>query len=135
MISREAADAIAEALLEPAQEELRRRRNARVRYTSLFYRSSKLKKFEPWQRDAIIRRCAALVTREPLTIVLFAAWLLIAYGVGFTLPARVFGLSIGGLAVFVGLLFVLYHRLRTRHYVRAFIEFVDKNQRNGENAG
>lgn len=135
MISKETAEALAQALLEPAQRELRERRNARVRYGLLFYRFPELKRFEPWQRDVITRRCVALVNQEPLTIVLFAVWLLFIVAASpFFLPVRLFGVGSGPVMLF-GLFLLLLHSVRVRRHVRAFVDFVEERERQSEDAG
>jgi hypothetical protein len=129
MISREAAEAIAQALLEPAHAELRERRNARVRYSLVFHRFPELGQFEPWQRDVIARRCATLVNQQPLTFVLFALWVALAIATVFFLPERFFGIDRGPVLVVAGFLLIAFHTVRVRRYVRAFVAFVEEQKK------
>lgn len=136
MISKETAEALARALLEPAQSELHERSNARVRYVSLFYRFPELKRFEPWQRDSITRRCVALVNHELLTIVLLAVWLVFVVAAsGFFLPVRLFGVGHAPVMLVIGLFLILLHIVRVRRHVRAFVDFVEQRERHSEDAG
>lgn len=135
MISKETADAIAQALLEPALSELRERRNARVRYGLAFYRFPELKRFEPWQRDVITRRCAALVNQEPLTFVLFAVWLAFVVATIQFFPERILGVGRGPVILVIGLFLILLNRVRVGRHVRAFVDFVEQRERHSEDAG
>ena len=136
MVSKETAETLAQALLEPARSELHERRNARVRYGLLFYRFPELKRFEPWQRDSISRRCAALVNHEPLTTVLLAVWLVyVVVASPFFLPVRLFGVGHGPVILVIGLFLILLHRIRVRRHVRAFVDFIEQRERRSEDAG
>ncbi len=127
---------IAQALLEDARSQSNERKNAAVRGRLLVFRFPELKRFEPWQRNLITRRCSGLVMREPITIFLFILWLLFACAVWFMPPPRLLGVvSLGQLSVLVGLLLLLFHRIRVRQYVRAFLKFVEARQENDENSG
>ena len=135
MISKESADAIAQALLEQAQSELNQRKNAMARHGRLFYRFPELNQFEPWKRDVITRRCESLVHREPAILVLFAVWLLFALALAFNLRVSFFRFSLGQFVVFAGLLIFVFHRWRVGQNVRAFVKFAQEHERHSSNAG
>jgi hypothetical protein len=128
MITKETADALAQLLLEQEQRQSTERKNARARRSHLLYRFPELKRFEPWQRELITRRCAELVLREPLIFAGFFVWLAGAVAVAFNVPSRVFGVSSGLFIVILGLALLLFHRWRVRHNVRAFLRFIRDRQ-------
>ena len=129
MITKETADALAQALLDQEQRQLADRKNARARRVSFIYRFPELKEFQPWQRDLIVRRCTELVLREPLTIVLFFVWLVVVVAsIAFDLPSRLFGIGHNLVIPVLALVIVLFQRGRVRSNVLAFLRFV-KNSR------
>jgi hypothetical protein len=133
MITKESADALAQVLLEQEQRLSDDRKNAMARRGLWLYRYGELKRFKPWQREVIIRRCAQLANREPLLFIVFGAWLLLALAIAFNFQANVFGFGRGYAIALLGLAVVVFHRWRVRQYVRAFLEFV--YERSSTNAG
>ena len=134
MITKETADALAQVLLGQEQRQSDDRKNARARRSGLLYRFAELSDFQPWQREVITRRCAELVLREPMTVIVFAAWLLLVIALAFNLSARPFGISLGPVVVVCGLSLLLFHRWRVRRYVRAFLQFANEQRESSEDA-
>ena len=135
MITKEAADALSQVLLEREQRQSTDRKNARARRSQVLYRFPELKGFEPWQRELITRHCAELALREPLILVAFFVWLAVAIAVAFDLPSRTLGVSSGPIIVVLGLSLSLFHRWRVQQNVRAFLKFVGERQGSSSDAG
>ena len=135
MISKESAEAIARVLLEQAQGKLNQRKNATARRSHLFSRFSELKRFEPWQRFVITKRCAALVNREPVVVVWFAALFALSLTEALTFRSPILGFRLGLFGVFAWLALLAFYRWRVRQNVRAFVEFVQDRERRSQDAG
>ena len=133
MITKEVADALAQVLLDQEQRLSDERKNAMARRGLWLYRYGELKRFKPWQREVITRRCAQLANREPLLFIVFAVWLLLTGVVAFKFQSNFFGIGRGSAIVLLGLCVVVFHRWRVKQYVRAFCKFVQ--ERSGTNAG